>query len=213
MFTGIVQKTAEVAELQHRGASAEITVSFGKLAGEVRIGDSVLVDGVCLTVTTREGERATFDVSSETLSRTTLGTLRRGGEVNVELAMLPTDRFGGHFVSGHIDGTGAIAELSSEPGQTRLRVNCARELTDMMIHKGSVAVDGISLTVAELRAGSFSISIVPHTLAQTTLEGKSPGDAVNIECDMIGKWVRRFVRKEGAAPDGVTLERLREEGF
>ena len=216
MFTGLVQKVVEVAAVRHAGASSVIELELGELAGEVRAGDSVLADGVCLTVTARRGGRAAFDVSAETLRLTTLGELRGGSRVNVELAMRPTDRFGGHLVSGHVDGTGTILSKVPQAGETRLRVQTPPALTDMMVMKGSVAVDGISLTIAGLEEGAFEVSLIPHTLAATTLGQKGAGARVNIECDMIGKWVRQYVRGTGHGPrqtGGITLERLREEGF
>jgi len=191
-------------------------VDLGDLAPDVSVGDSVLVDGVCLTATTRQGNRAQFDVSAETLRLTTLGGLKRGSRVNLELAMRPSDRFGGHLVSGHVDGTGTIVAKSPLPGETRLTVSVASRLTDMMVPKGSVAVDGISLTVAQLKDGSFEVSLIPYTLSATTLGMKAAGDRVNVECDMLGKWIRRLLRRGDEGRDaggGLTLDRLREEGF
>jgi len=216
MFTGLVQKVAEVTGVRHAGASSAIELDLGELAGEVRMGDSILVDGVCLTVAANHGGQAAFDVSAETLRLSTLGGLHRGSRVNVELAMRPTDRFGGHFVSGHVDGMGTILSKAPRAGETRLRVQAPSAITDMMVMKGSVAVDGISLTIAGLEGDVFEVSLIPHTLAATTLGQKGAGARVNIECDMIGKWVRRWLQDSGPAArgaGGITLERLREEGF
>jgi riboflavin synthase len=209
MFTGLIQNVAKVRAVQHRGSSSVIELELGALASEVKVGDSVAIDGACLTAVAVTGGSVSFDVSAETLRKTTLGDLRRGSEVNVELAMKPTDRFGGHFVSGHVDGTGVIAEKANRPGEVRLKVRTPRELTDMMVVKGSVAVDGISLTVAALSDGMFEVSLIPHTLAATTLKDKGAGARVNIECDMVGKWVQRLVKPKG----GLTIEKLREEGY
>jgi riboflavin synthase len=136
--------------------------------------------------------------------------------VNVELAMQPTDRFGGHFVSGHVDGVGTIVGVSALPGETRMKVRVPPELASMMIMKGSVAVDGVSLTIAALEADAFEVSLIPHTMSVTTLERKRAGEPVNIECDMIGKWIRRFMRAEdgrGSSEGALTIKRLEEEGF
>ena len=215
MFTGIVQKVVEVASIQHKGASSAIALEMAELAADVKAGDSVMADGVCLTATHVRGSVAEFDVSAETLRLTTLGSLQRGSRVNVELAMRPDDRFGGHFVSGHVDGVGTIERITPLPGETRLRVRVPQELSDRMIMKGSVAMDGISLTVAALENGAFEVSLIPHTLDATTLSGKKPGARVNIECDMIGKWVLRLLGKGGTAGTGgrLTMKKLREEGF
>lgn len=213
MFTGIVQKVAQVRVIRHAGAASVLWLDLGDLAHEVEIGDSVMVDGVCLTATDIEAGGVAFDVSTETLERTTLGSLRRGAGVNVELAMRPQDRFGGHFVSGHIDGTGRLLEKAKRPGETRLRVEVEPELTGQMIMKGSVAMDGISLTVAGLARGRFEVSLIPHTLAVTSLRDKGAGEPVNIECDMIGKWVRKFARQSEQGEGPLTMEKLRENGF
>jgi riboflavin synthase len=199
MFTGIVQKVAEVASVQHKGASSVVALEMAGLAADVKAGDSVMADGVCLTATGVRGSVAEFDVSAETLRLTTLGSLRHGSRLNVELAMRPDDRFGGHFVSGHVDGVGTIERITPLPGETRLRVRVPKELSEQMVMKGSVAVDGISLTVAALEAGAFEVSLIPHTLAATTLSEKKPGARVNVECDMIGKWVLRLLGEGGTA--------------
>lgn len=172
-----------------------------------------MVDGVCLTATSIEGNTGAFDVSSETLRLTTLHNLDRGSQVNVELAMTPRDRFGGHFVSGHVDGTGRILDKARRPGETRLRVGVSDALTNQMIMKGSVAVDGISLTVAGLSSGSFEVSLIPHTIEWTTLRTKNAGAEVNIECDMIGKWVKKLMHNAEGQTDGLTMEQLRENGL
>ncbi len=209
MFTGLVQRVAEVTSVRHKGTSSVIRLDLGELSAEVGPGDSVLVDGVCLTATARLDGGTQFDVSAETLRLSTLGDLTRGARVNVEPAMRPTDRFGGHFVSGHVDGTGTILSKTRSSGETRLRVKVPTALTDLMVMKGSVAVDGISLTIAGLEKGAFEVSLIPHTLSATTLGEKTAGRRVNVECDMIGKWVRRFLSR----PGGLSLDRLREQGF
>jgi len=216
MFTGLVQAVTKVSAVQHGGAASLLQLRLPELAAQVCVGDSVMIDGACLTAVALKGELVDFDVSSETLRLTTLGALRRGDRVNVELAMRPTDRFGGHFVSGHVDGQGTITRKDELPGETRLAVRVSRELVGMMVVKGSVAVDGVSLTIAALSEDGFEASLIPHTLEATTLASKGPGAAVNVECDMLGKWVMKLMGAEGRAQAGggsLTLDRLREEGY
>ena len=216
MFTGLVQKVAHVSVIEHHGSSMLLGLEMGDLAPELRTGDSVLVDGVCLTAAGTRGARVRFDIAAETLRLSTLGSLKAGDRVNVELAMRPTDRFGGHFVSGHVDGIGTILEKARRPGETILKVKVPSELAQMMVMKGSVAVDGISLTIAGLEDAAFEASLIPHTLAATTLQYKGPGAHVNVECDMVGKWVRKFVEARDEREDagqGLTRQRLAEQEF
>ncbi len=216
MFTGIVETVADVRSVRNKGSASTIRLDMGSLRNEVEVGDSVMINGVCLTATELTQGLWDFDVSSETLRRTTLGSLRSNSIVNVELAMQPAKRFGGHFVSGHVDGTGRIRDLADQPGETRMGVEVPSDLSDLMIMKGSVAVDGISLTIAQLSDGYFEVSLIPHTLETTTLSDKRVGDNVNIECDMIGKWVRKFTGERGAQSsqsNNLTLDKLRETGF
>ena len=154
-------------------------------------------------------------MSAETLRLTTLGALREGSRVNLEPALQVNDRLGGHFVSGHVDGTGTIRGMERLPGEVRLEVDVPPNLTDMMIMKGSVAVDGVSLTIAALREGAFEVSLIPHTLGATTLQHKRSGERVNIECDMIGRWVRRLLGGEsnGDVRRGLSVQDLEEQGF
>ena len=213
MFTGIIQQVGRVAAVRGGGQSCVLSIDAGALAPQVRVGDSVCVDGVCLTAASANGPRVDFDVSAETLRLTTLGGLRTGDPVNLEPALQVGDRLGGHFVSGHADGTGAIRRMEQLPGEVRLEVEAPERLTDQMILKGSVAVDGISLTIAALRPGAFEVSLIPHTLAATTLPHKRAGDRVNIECDMIGRWVRKLLGHEEQAPGGLSIGDLEAQGF
>ncbi|MFW6457253.1 MAG: riboflavin synthase [Planctomycetota bacterium] len=213
MFTGIVQKVARVRSVHSKGSSSTLGVRLEDLHGDIQVGDSVMIDGVCLTATHLNGDTWEFDVSSETLRRSTLGNLHNNSRVNVELAMQPTDRFGGHFVSGHVDGTAQIRQLSDKPGEKRLIVKADSELTDQMIMKGSVAVDGISLTIADLSSETFEVSLIPQTLETTTLSNKKVGDNVNVECDMIGKWIRKFTQSDHSDSEGLSMEQLKENGY
>jgi len=214
MFTGIVQKTSDVTSVRRKTQSLELKVRLAELAGEVRIGDSIMIDGVCLTATSTSGEVVSFDVATGTAALTTLNGLEPGRYVNVELAMQPTDRFGGHFVSGHVDGTGEVMRADRKRGEIKMRIKAAPELTDQMIPKGSVAVNGVSLTIAELGHGWFELNLIPHTIHVTTLDSATAGDLVNIECDMIGKWVMRLTETGNSEnmdeiADSFTLEKLK----
>lgn len=215
MFTGIIQHVGTVRSVRRAVESRVLDVEAPELAPDVALGDSICVSGVCLTATRVNAGRMSFDVSSETLRLTTLGDLNEGSEVNLEPALRVGDRMGGHFVSGHVDGTGVILRRERRPGEERLEVEVPSDLTDLMIMKGSVAVDGISLTIAALRLGAFEVSLIPHTIASTTLRGKRAGDRVNIECDMIGRWVKRLVEGGGPRPAAGVLDvsSLEGEGF
>ncbi len=214
MFTGIVQEVGTVTDVRHGAESRVLTVEAPAVAALTEIGDSVCIGGACLTATALDGAAISFDVSAETVRLTTLAELRRGDLVNVEPSLRMGDKIGGHFMSGHVDGVGVIRELRSLPGETRLRVEVDKRLTDDMIMKGSVGVAGISLTIAALEDGAFEVAVIPHTMAVTTLHSRGPGDRVNIECDMIGRWVRRLLGDAGVATGGpVTLQQLEEGGF
>jgi riboflavin synthase len=214
MFTGIIQHIGTVVKTRPGQDSRRLTIKLGPIAQEASLGDSIAVDGACLTVASLHPPQAEMDVSAETLRRTTLGGLGAGSRVNLEPALRAGDRLGGHFVSGHVDGVGTIRRLEQQPGEWRLEVAVEPELTDQMIIKGSVAVDGISLTIAALRRDAFEVSVIPHTLQETTLRDAQPGTAVNIECDMIGRWVRKQVDSMGAGrQSGLTMEDLQEGGF
>ncbi|MGD2175076.1 MAG: riboflavin synthase [Candidatus Brocadiaceae bacterium] len=216
MFTGIIQEVGSVAAVRRSGSSCVLSVESGGIARDATIGDSVSVEGVCLTVTAADQAALTFDVGAETLRRTTLGELRTGDRVNLEPALRVGDRLGGHFVSGHVDGVGTIQSKDRRPGEVCLAVEAPTSLTEQMVMKGSVAVDGISLTIASLGPGRFEVSLIPHTLAATTLEGKGPGDRVNIECDMIGRWVRRVIQGAeipGGPAGGLSIHDMEDQGF
>lgn len=214
MFTGIVQHVGRVSRVRPGQGCRSVSVDIGPLAADASLGDSIAVDGACLTVADVEGQVATFDISSETLHLTTLGGLAESSFVNLEPALRLGDRLGGHFVSGHIDGIGTVSRLEQRSGEWRLEVESPRMLTEQMILKGSVCVSGISLTIAGLRPGSFEVSIIPHTLEVTTLGRKHPGEHVNLECDMIGRWVRRNLDAlPGRGPSGLSISDLEEQGF
>lgn len=205
MFTGIVEAVAEVVALEPRGPGARLVVAAPAIAGETRLGDSVAVNGCCLTVADCSGGRLVFDAVRETLERTALGALRPGARVNLERALRADGRLDGHIVQGHVDETGRVRALRREANDTRLSIAASPAFTDWLVEKGSVAVDGVALTVVGLAREGFDVALIPHTLAVTTLGALAPGQAVNLEADVLGKYVRRYLARVGAvaaAPGG-----------
>ena len=214
MFTGIIQHVGTVSNVRPGQESRRLTIELGPLAEDASLGDSIAVDGACLTVAALHPPYAEMDVSAETLRRTTLGDLQTSSRVNLEPALRVGDRLGGHFVSGHVDGVGTISRLQQLPGEWRLEVAVDRELTGQMVMKGSVAVAGISLTIAALSEESFEVSVIPHTLQETTLSNAGAGDPVNIECDMIGRWVlKQLGGMDATDRPGLSMQDLEEQGF
>lgn len=189
-----------------------LSIDLGSLAKEAKTGDSIAISGVCLTVSKLSGNIAVFDVSGETLEKSTIGKLKSGDKVNVELSMKPSDRFGGHFVLGHVDGTAAIKSIEKHNQFADIKFNAAPELLSQMVVKGSVAIDGISLTIAAMDKESFTVAIIPETLKRATLGGAKIGTAVNIETDIIVKTVRKQL-DEILPSQGLTMEKLKEMGF
>ncbi|MGI5159618.1 riboflavin synthase [Microbispora sp. CA-102843] len=192
MFTGIVEELGEVVALEPRGDSARLTVRGAVVTADARHGDSIAVNGVCLTVADAEGDSFTADVMKETLDRSSLGVLSPGSRVNLERAVRADQRLGGHIVQGHVDGTGEV--LSREPGEhwEVVRLSLPANLARYVVEKGSIAVDGVSLTVAGVTDDSFSVSLIPTTLELTTLGRKQPGEPVNLEVDVIAKYVEKL---------------------
>jgi riboflavin synthase len=198
VFTGIVECVAEVVAIEPRAAGARLVVCAPSLAAEARLGDSIAVNGACLTVAERQAERLAFDAVRETLERTALGALRPGSRVNLERALRADGRLDGHIVQGHVDETGTVRELRRAASDTRLFVDASASFTDWLVEKGSVAVDGVALTVVGLSATGFDVALIPHTLEVTTLGGLAPGAEVNLEADVLGKYVRRYLDRIGA---------------
>ncbi len=190
-----------------------LTIDLSKPADESKIGDSIAINGVCLTVAKLDGGLATFDISGETLTKSNLGRLKPSSPVNVELAVKATGRFGGHFVQGHIDGAATIKAINKQGQFADIKFAASEELLDQMVVKGSVAVDGISLTIASMNENSFSAAIIPETLKKTTLGTAKIGDAVNIETDIIVKTIKKQLEKILAQEQPLTVEKLRELGF
>jgi riboflavin synthase len=215
MFTGIVEELGEVQEIQLQSHSALLSIKAQKVLEDVRLGDSIAVNGVCLTVVGFSSQHFTADVMAETLHKTALAKLSRGSKVNLERALQLSTRLGGHLVSGHIDGVGKI--LRSYPqGIARVpEISAPPEVLKLIVPKGSVAIDGISLTVVEVTEEFFSVSLIPHTFKETTLGLKGPGDQVNLENDMIGKYVHHFLHPKAETPKAksVDLDFLSKHGF
>lgn len=212
MFTGLIEDTGRVTAIERRGAAAVLTLTSALPAAEIVVGDSVAVNGVCLTVTAQPGSTLTFDVSPETMASTTIGRLRPGSAVNLERALRLGDRMGGHIVSGHIDCIGKLARISETSGNRVLDFTLPAENARYLISKGSVAIDGISLTVNSVSDGGFSVNIIPLTQRATTLSGLKIGDEVNIETDIIGKYVERLTRPWSSS-GGLSMKTLAENGF
>ncbi len=216
MFTGIITAVGTVAALELKGGDARLRVQTGKLPLEdVALGDSIAVSGVCLTVVALPGDGFWADVSGESLARTTLGNLKPGSAVNLEKALTPTTRLGGHLVSGHVDGVGAVLERRDDGRSVRFRIQTPDGLARYIAEKGSVCVDGISLTVNAVDGAVFELNIVPHTLLETTISGFQPGRKVNLEVDVIARYLERLLLGERAAgSDGpINLEFLARHGF
>lgn len=217
MFTGIVEEVGTVRSVVSGQISGELAVRASKVLSGTRVGDSIAVNGVCLTVTALLPDGFTADVMPETLRRSNLGKLRQGAKVNLERAMAADGRFGGHIVSGHIDGVGTITEQRREGNAVWVRVAASQEILALIVEKGSICIDGISLTVAALDDDSFQVSIIPHTGSETTLLTKAVGDPVNLENDVVGKYVQRLLQpaitRKKPSESRVTMEFLAEHGF
>jgi riboflavin synthase len=216
MFTGIIQDIGTIQSVDRRAGGVLLTVSTRLDLRTIKIGESIAVDGVCLTAVRLSGQTFTAEVSPETLERSTLRQAKRGGAVNLELPLTLSDLLGGHLVAGHVDGTAEITDIFPRGNFLWFRFTVPPELSRYLIEKGSVAVDGISLTVAGAQEGEFSVSVIPHTAETTTLGKKKTGDPVNIEIDQIAKYVEKFLmgRKEpGREGSRIDAGFLAEHGF
>lgn len=213
MFAGIIEHIGVVKSLARQGDSARMTVDIGPLAADAKIGDSINVSGACLTVTAISGGIASFDVSGETLARTTLGALKTGDAVNLERAMRADSRLGGHFVQGHVDGVGKIKKISRGQNDWTFEFSAPDDLRGQIVEKGSVAIDGISLTAASVTPEGFTVAVIPHTFENTTLGRKRAGDCVNIEADILGKYVRQFLQGAKKGEPKITPDFLEKHGF
>lgn len=218
MFTGIIEELGVVANIQRSGESFVLTIDAKKILKDVHLGDSISVNGVCLTVTRFTGNQFTVDVMPETVKASSLQSLKRGAKVNLERAMAAGGRFGGHFVSGHIDGTGVIKSKKQVENAVYYEIEASPEVLRYVIERGSIAVDGTSLTVFGVTDESFTLSLIPHTLTESIIGLKESGDIVNLECDMIGKYVGHFLMSsqnnpKSKSPSGISASFLEENGF
>ena len=223
MFTGIIEETGKVEAVAKGSNSAVITIAAVKVLEDTKIGDSIAVNGVCLTVTSISGRKFSADVMAETLRRSSLGSLKHGSMVNLERAMAANGRFGGHIVSGHIDGVGVISSFEKEDNAVWVEIETTAKILRYIVEKGSITIDGISLTVAKLTDSSFAVSVIPHTGEETTLLNRNPGDIVNLENDIVGKYVERLMNfktddrdnksEERNNSDSITMNFLNENGF
>ena len=215
MFTGIIEEIGTMRRVTSRGPAMDLVVEASTVLDDVKVGDTIAVNGVCLTVTAYDGNSFTADVMPETYRMTNLSKLKSGSKVNLERAMQAGGRYGGHMVQGHIDGTGIIQERVQEHNAVIFRIEPAhQEQLKYIVPRGSIAIDGISLTVVEAGTSSFTVSIIPHTLAQTILVDKHPGDAVNLETDILGRYIERLLNyKEPEKKSALTESFLAENGF
>lgn len=218
MFTGIIEEIGNVSNIQRTGGAFVLSIAAKRILEDVHLGDSIAVNGVCLTVTTFSKNHFTVDVMPETVKATSLHTVKPGSKVNLERAMAAGGRFGGHFVSGHIDGTGIIKRKQAFENAVYYEIKADSELLRYVIHRGSVAVDGTSLTVFDVSDHSFTLSLIPHTLSESVVGLKGTGDVVNLECDMIGKYVGHFMKnlsnhQRQMNKSEITEKFLEENGF
>ncbi|MEE3420171.1 MAG: riboflavin synthase [Lachnospiraceae bacterium] len=212
MFTGIVEERGAIRRLEIRGHSGVLTVGCKKVLEGTKIGDSISVNGICLTVTNLYEDAFTADVMAETIRRSSLSGAAAGDPVNLERAMPADGRFGGHIVSGHIDGTGQVVRIRREENAVWFTIGTTPAMMRYIVEKGSICIDGISLTVAAVGEGTFSVSIIPHTMEMTTLAVRKPGSTVNLENDIVGKYVEKLVAAKDEG-EGITLDFLQENGF
>jgi riboflavin synthase len=215
MFTGIVEEVGTIRHISEGGTSGVISIRAKKVLEGTKIGDSIAVSGICLTVTSLQPDGFTADVMAETVRRTALAGLTGGSLVNLERAMLMNGRFGGHIVSGHIDGTGVIESFVREENAVWVTIRTEPEILHIIVEKGSIAIDGISLTVAYVDDEVFKISMIPHTGEETTLLSRKVGDVVNLENDVIGKYVEKLLNpaEKPESSHALTMEYLMEQGF
>ncbi|WP_276980730.1 riboflavin synthase [Johnsonella ignava] len=194
MFTGIVEELGKIQKIEG-GSNCKLTISAKKILEDIKLGDSIAVNGICLTVVKFTSSSFTVDIMMETWKRTSLYKLNPGSPVNLERAMPANGRFGGHIVSGHIDGTGEIVSIRQDGNAVWYRIKTSKNIMKFIIQKGSIAIDGISLTVAEAGNADFYVSVIPHTLSNTVLATRHPGDIVNLENDIVGKYIESFTKK------------------
>lgn len=217
IFTGIIEELGVVKSIAINGASGCITIKAKKVLEGIQLGDSIAVNGTCLTVTSINSDGFSADVMAETVRRTSLSQVGKGDMVNLERAMILNGRFGGHIVSGHIDGTGTITKYTKEENAIWVTIKAPDEILDLIVEKGSICIDGISLTVATVSDRDFQVSIIPHTAKETTLIHKKVGSLVNLENDIVGKYIKKLMEnkqeEQAKKASGLTMEMLEEYGL
>ena len=212
MFTGLIVGMGDITSVQKRSGGAVLSLGSDMVSDDAEIGDSIAINGVCLTVVKKNMNELSFDLSEETLRSTNLGDLKKGTRVNLEPSLSAGSKIGGHFVTGHVDAVGRIRRKAQSGDMLTFGIEAPPGVIGLLVEKGSVAVDGISLTVVDILKDAFTLVIIPHTAKLTTLGFKVPGDTVNIEADILGKYVARFLQK-GTARDERFTNTLREEGY
>ena len=213
MFTGIVENKGKVLKVEHRGEMKRLTLDVPFDLTEMQLGDSININGVCLTVVKKRGRVVSVDLSPESLQRTTLARVKEADQVNLERALRLSDRLGGHIVTGHIDGIGTIIERRIEGNSLYLRVRIPQAVTPYVVQKGSIAIDGISLTVNEYQEDWIRLTLIPYTLEKTTLIEKKVGEEVNVEADILGKYVEKVLDRGRGTSKGIDLSFLKQHGF
>jgi riboflavin synthase len=212
LFTGLILETGLTISVKKRAGGAMLSLKANEVAAASGIGDSISVNGVCLTVVGKNGNDVSFDLSEETLRSTNLGSLRAGDAVNLEPSLRPDSKIGGHFVTGHVDASGKVRSKTTIGDMMKFEIAAPANVIRFLVEKGSVAVDGISLTVVDILKDGFTLVIIPHTAKMTTLGFKGPGDTVNIEVDILGKYVAKFLNRAGEGDAGL-MKTLMEEGY
>lgn len=216
MFTGLIEEIGTINSIKKGNISLQITINSTKVIEDIKIGDSIATNGICLTVTKFTRDTFTVDIMPETLSVSSLANLSNGDNVNLERALSLGDRLGGHMVSGHIDGTGTIEDFKSEDNAKIITISASNDLLKYIIYKGSIAIDGVSLTVFYVDQSVFKVSIIPHTANVTTLLDKSTADKVNLECDVIGKYIEKLLlsnNTNNTSKNHISMSLLNDNGF
>lgn len=211
MFTGIIEEIGEVFQIQQGAKSLKIKIKASKVIEDVSVGDSIAVNGICLTVCEFNDNTFSADVMAETIRKSSMSGLKMGSRVNLERAMSANGRFGGHIVSGHIDGIGKIENIKPEDNAIWFTISTTNDLSKYIVKKGSIAIDGISLTVAEIKGDIFKVSIIPHTAKETILSIKKSGDVVNLECDIVGKYIEKLINR--GETSSITKDFLALHGY
>lgn len=212
MFTGLIIEMGEIVSVKMRSGGAVLSLKAGEIAPDAKLGDSISVNGVCLTVIEKNSGMLSFDLSDETLHSTNMGRLKKGDRVNLEMSLSPDSKIGGHFVTGHVDAVGTMRSKADTGDMLKIEINAPAKVMNLLVEKGSVAVDGISLTVVDVLNDSFTVVIIPHTAKLTTIGFKGAGDTVNIEADILGKYVAKFLNKDGGKDLGL-MKALTEGGY